>query len=152
MDSKTKNGLIASGAVIGLIGVLYLLFRKPPTYVTNTTVFGDKETGGGSSTDPYFMVDNNQKLKEIKQYVADQAGYDPNSDFNKMQTKYYKETNNMEWQPYWWPDVYARTTQNGINAWYYAIQKKQPTFTFYVDQFRKNYECTTKDGKWTGKS
>jgi hypothetical protein len=149
MDSKTKNGLIASGAVIGLIGVLYLLFRKPPTYVTNTTVFGD----GGNGTDPYFMVDNDKKLKEIKKYVADQAGYDPNSEFNQKMIKYYTQANpDMEWEPYWWPDINARSTQNGINAWYYAIQKKQPTFTFYVDQFRKKYKCTTKDGKWTGES
>jgi hypothetical protein len=151
MDSKTKNGLIASGTIIGLLGVLYLIFRKAPTYVTNTTVYGDN--GGGSGTDPFFMVDNDKKLKEIKKYVADQAGYDPNSQFNKMQVKFYAENYpGQEWEPYWWPDVYARTTQNGINAWYYAIQKKQPTFTFYVDQFRKKYEVSTKDGKWTGKS
>ena len=149
MDSKTKNGLIASGAIIGLLGILYLIFKKPPTSVTN--VFGDGKNGGGAGTDPYFMVDKYQKLKEIKKYVADQAGYDPNSEFNQKQIKYYAQANpDMQWEPYWWPDVYAANTENGINAWYYAIKNNQPKFTFYVNDFFKKYECTTKDGKWTG--
>jgi hypothetical protein len=31
MDSKTKNKLIFSGKIIGLLGVLYIIFRKKPT-------------------------------------------------------------------------------------------------------------------------
>jgi hypothetical protein len=150
MDNKTKDGLIASGVVLGLLGLLYLIFKpKSTTNIINQLNPNDK--GGLSNVDPYSLVDKYQKLKEIKKYVADQAGYDPNSDFNKNQVKFYAEHYpDMEWQPYWWPDANAYSTDNGINAWYAAIKQNKPTFSFYVDGIRKNYECTTKDGKWNG--
>jgi|APCry1669188879_1035177.scaffolds.fasta_scaffold00419_7 hypothetical protein len=147
MDAKTKSGLIASGAIIGLLGILYLIFKKPPTSVTN--VFGG-DGGLGGNSDPYSLVDKAEKIQTIKDYLKKQSGYDESNQTNIDMQKLYA-AKGMVWQPYWnQSDTYAKQTNNGINAWYFAIMNNQPTFTFYVDDFFKKYKVNTKDGSWTG--
>jgi hypothetical protein len=148
MDNKTRDGLITSGVVIGLLGLLYFIFRKPNTIIQINPYGGG---GGGNSSDPYSLVDKYEKIKFIKNYVANQSGYDASNQINKDMAALYA-AKGLEWQPYWFPDSYAANTDNGINAWYAAIQKNEPTFTFYVDAFRKNYKVNTNDGSWAGQS
>jgi hypothetical protein len=136
MDNKTRDGLITSGVVIGLLGLLYLIFRKKNT---PTTIVVSPLDNGKSSYDPYSLTDKSQKIQVIKDYLKANS---PDSDVFK---------NDMEklGDPYWWnqSDIYARQTDNGVNAWYAAIQKNQPTFTFYRDDFFKNYGVYTKTGQ-----
>lgn len=137
MDNKTRDGLITSGVVIGLLGLLYLIFRKKnqPTNI----VLSPLKDGGNTQYDRYSLTDKSQKIQVIKDYLK---ANDPSDDALK---------NDMEklGDPFWWnqSDIYARQTDNGINAWYAAIQKNQPTFTFYIDAFWKNYGVDTKTGQ-----
>jgi hypothetical protein len=118
MDTKTKNGLIVSGVVLGLFA-LYFIITKKGKVSNNTTPFPTPPP----TNDPYFMVDKPTKIKEIQDYVSQNGSL------------------------FLFADTYAKSLDEAINAWYAAIQKNQPTFTFYNSILLSNKTINTKTGE-----
>jgi hypothetical protein len=117
MEKKTKNGLIVSSVVIGLV-LLYFIINKKGK-VSDTTPFPKPSP----TNDPYFMVDKATKIKEITDYVSKNGSF------------------------FLFADTYAKSLDEAINAWYSAIQKNMPTFTFYNSILLVNKTINTKTGE-----
>lgn len=134
MDAKTKKGLIASGVAIAIVGAVYFIFRKPKSKkdnndIVNPIIFPD------NAFDAYSMVDKATKIQEIREYLKANA------------TELQKSAYSLGLDPIWtFADTYAKGTNEGIIAWYAAIKKNQPTFTFYNKVILKNENIDTKTG------
>jgi hypothetical protein len=117
MDTKTKNGLIVSGVVLGLFALYFIITKKGK--VSTNTPFPTPSP----SNDPYFMVDKATKIKEIENYVSQNGSL------------------------FLFADTYAKSLDEAVNSWYSAIQKNQPTFTFYNRILLSNKTINTKNGE-----
>ena len=132
MENKTKNGLIAVGTTLGLLGILYFIFKKKlPNVVNNYSPIPYRPT----IFDPYSLVDKATKIKEIKEYLKTNS------------TPFQKSSYDMGLDPIWtFADSYAKASDDGVNAWYMATKKNEPTFTFYNKIILSNVKIDTKTG------
>lgn len=132
MEAKTKNGLIITGVTLV---ILYFIFRKKPIvnnlYVNPTNVFDD-------TFDPYNLVERSDKIKELKEFTKNNYG---TPDFVAIADR-------LGLEPWWtMADSYAKT--EGLNAWYEAMKRNQPTFTWKrVNPLLSNLVIDTKTGQY----
>ena len=132
MEAKTKNGLIAVGTTLGMLALVYYLFiKKPKTDNGGNIPFPPKPI----PFDEYSLVDKANKIVEIKEYLKANA------------TELQKSAYAIGLDPIWtFADSYAKATDEGVNAWYAAVKKNQPTFTFYNRTLLNNARIDTKTG------
>lgn len=122
MEKNTKNGLIAVGTTLGLLAIIYFLFMKKKPKQDNIFL-PTPPKNEQQPLDPYFIVDKETKIKTIKDHLT---------------------KNNSMWL---FADSYAKTNDNSINAWYSAIQKNEPTYTYYDKIFLTNRTINTNTGE-----
>jgi hypothetical protein len=113
MEKKTKNGIIVTGVTLV---ILYFILRKKPIvnnlYVNPTNVIDD-------TFDQYNLVERTDKIKELKEYTKNNYG---TPDFVATAER-------LGIEPWWtMANSYAKT--EGLNYWYAAMKKNQPTFTW----------------------
>jgi hypothetical protein len=133
MEQKTKKGLIAVGATLGLLAVVYYIFRRPAT--TNiTTYFGPLPTGQ-DYFDPYSQVDRVDKTKFVKNYLKNNYTGD------------VVLLDSIGQEP-WWTFADSEAKGRGLNAWYEAIKKNQEKFTWKrLNALQQPYYVNTKTGQ-----
>lgn len=133
MDAKTKNGLIAVGATLGALAIVYFIFRKKdPKNNININPLPTPPV----PFDSYSLVDKQSKIKEIKEYLKTNA------------TEIQKDAYARGLEPIWtFADNFAKSSDEGVNAWYMAVKKNQPTFTFYNRTLLSNVNIDTKTGQ-----
>lgn len=135
MEKSTKKGLIAVGATLGTLAIVYYILRQKapkPTNNTPTTPFPLPN----QKFDPYSLVDKTTKIQAIKDYLKSNA--------SELQKSAYAQGLDPVWT---FADSYAKTTNDGINSWYAAIQKNEPTFIFYNSVTLANQKIDTKTGQ-----
>jgi hypothetical protein len=135
MEKSTKKGLVAVGITASILAIAYYIFnkmkQKPLSNTsTNTSSLPIQEN------DPYSIVDKATKIQAIKDYLKSNA------------TDLQKSAYAIGLDPIWtFSDTYAKGSNEGVNAWYYAIQKNQPTFSFYNKVILGNQIIDTKTGQ-----
>ena len=123
MEKNTKNGLIAVGSTLGLLAIIYFLFMKKKPKQSNNVFLPTPPKNEQNPLDPYFVVSKEAKINAIKDHLT---------------------KNNAMWL---FADSYAKTNDNAINAWYAAIQKSEPTYTYYDKIFLTNRTINTNTGE-----
>jgi hypothetical protein len=133
MEAKTKNGLIAVGTTLGMLALIYYFFiKKQPTTDNGDNIpFPPKPL----PFDEYSLVDKATKTKEIKEYLKTNA------------TELQKTAYAIGLEPIWtFADTFAKASDEGVNAWYSAVKKNEPKFTFYNRTTLTNVTIDTKTG------
>lgn len=126
MDKKNLGFIAGAGGALLLVYLLF--FKKGSGSNSNGTPF----PSSNNPLDLYSLVDKAEKVKQIKDYLKANGEY--NGNFG------------IEF-PYWdFSYTYAKTDE-GIIAWYAAIQKNEPTFIFYNKLLRMNEKVDTKTGQ-----
>lgn len=128
MDKKSLGFIAGAGGALLLL--YFLFFRKNKS--TNSSNSTNPFPTSNQPFDPYSLVDKTEKVEKIKDYLKANGQYNLNIGIE---------------YPYWnFSYTYAKTDE-GIIAWYAAIQKNEPTFTFYNKVLRINEKVNTKTGQ-----
>jgi hypothetical protein len=119
MNKDVKTGLIVGGIIAASGALVYFLFFKNKTAAQST---GAVNLPNNPPLDPYFNVDKSTKVDVIKNYLQENGAF------------------------WLFADAFAKSYDSSINAWYTAIQKNQPTFTYYDRILLTNRTINTKTG------
>lgn len=117
MNKDLKSGLVVGGIIIASGALVYFLFFKNKA-TQNVGTFPTPNP----PLDPYFNVEKSTKVQAIKDYLQQNGSF------------------------WLFADVFAKSYDVSINSWYEAIQKNQPSFTYYDRILLTNRTINTKTG------
>jgi hypothetical protein len=132
MDKKSLGFLAGAGGTLLLL--YFLFFKKSKSNDNNNTTNPFPESN--QPFDPYSLIDKATKIQEIKDYIKTNA------------TDLQKSAYSLGLDPIWtFADNFAKSSDAGINAWYAAIKKNEPKFSFYNSVLLSNQTFDTKTGQ-----
>jgi len=132
MDKKSLGFIAGAGGALLLVYFLFFKKNKPNNNNDSNNTFPTPN----QPFDQYSLIDKATKIQEIKDYIKTNA------------TDLQKSAYSLGLDPIWtFADNFAKSMDAGINAWYAAIKKSEPKFTFYNNVLLSNQTFDTKTGQ-----